>query len=58
MRIVDFKKSLSSVNEFIYFDSNDFLREKTSNPLRLKQVISDVEYLLKICIEESDKYFL
>lgn len=58
MRIVDFKKSLSSVNEFIYFDSNDFLREKTSNPLRLKQVISDAEYLLKICIEESDKYFL
>ncbi|MEI4771886.1 tetratricopeptide repeat protein [Psychrobacillus sp. FJAT-51614] len=58
MRIVDFKKSLSSVNEFIYFDSNDFLREKTSNPLRLKQVISDAEYLLKINIEESDKYFL
>ena len=58
MRIVDFKKSLSSVNEFIYFDSNDYLREKTSNPLKLKQVIADAEYLLKISIEKSDKYFL
>ena len=58
MSIVDFKKSLSSVNEFIYFDSNDYLREKTSNPLRLKKVIADAEYLLKMNIEESDKYFL
>ena len=58
MRIVDFKKSLSSVNEFIYFDSNDYLREKTSNPLKLKQVIADAEYLLKISFEKSEKYFL
>lgn len=58
MRIVDFRKNLSSVNEFIYFDSNDYLREKTSNPLKLKQVIADAEYLLKISIGESDKYFL
>ena len=58
MRIADFKNSLSSVNEFIYFDSNDYLREKTSNPLGLKKLIADAEYLLKIGIGESDKYFL
>jgi len=58
MRIADFKKSLTSVNEFIYFDSNDYLREKASNPLGLIQVITDAEYLLKIGIGESDKYFL
>lgn len=58
MRIADFNKSLSSVNEFIYFDSNDYLREKTSNPLGLKQVIAEAEYLLKIGVGESDKYFL
>ncbi|WP_419957993.1 hypothetical protein [Psychrobacillus psychrotolerans] len=50
MRIADFKNSLSSVNEFIYFDSNDYLREKTSNPLGLKQLIADAEYLTSCMI--------
>ncbi|MDM5247662.1 tetratricopeptide repeat protein [Lysinibacillus sp. G4S2] len=57
MRIVDFKKSISDLNKFIYFDNNDYLREKTSNPLKLKQVIAEAENLLKINNEE-DKYFL
>ncbi|TQR17705.1 hypothetical protein [Psychrobacillus vulpis] len=57
MRIVDFKKNLSSINEFIYFDSNDYLREKTTNPLKLKQVIAEAENLLRIS-DEEDKYFL
>ena len=32
--------------------------KSTSNPLGLKQVIADAEYLLKIGVGESDKYFL
>ncbi len=32
MSIVDFKKNISSINEFIYFDSNDYLRKNNSNP--------------------------
>ncbi|HWL24352.1 MAG TPA: hypothetical protein VNR38_11490 [Ureibacillus sp.] len=58
MSIVDFKNRLSSVNEFIYFDSNDYLREKTSNPPKIKQIIAEAENLLKKTIEEDDKYFL
>lgn len=58
MKIIDIKKSLSSANKYIYLDRNDYLREKTSNPLRLKQVIADAKFLLKTTIEDSDKYFL
>ncbi|CAM5198041.1 hypothetical protein UACE39S_04323 [Ureibacillus acetophenoni] len=58
MSIVDFKNRLSSINEFIYFDSIDYLREKTSNPLKIKQIIAEAENLLKMTIEEEDKYFL
>ncbi|WP_374967238.1 hypothetical protein [Lysinibacillus sp. RS5] len=57
MSIVDFKKRISDLSKFIYFDKNDYLREKTSNPLKLKQVIAEAENLLKINNEE-DKYFL
>lgn len=57
INIADFRKNLSSVNEIIYFDKSEFLREKTSNPLRLNQVISQAEGLLKGS-NENDKYFL
>lgn len=58
MSIEDFKKSLSSINEIIYFDSNEYLREKPANRLKLQQMIVEAENLLKNCTEEDDKYFL
>lgn len=57
MNITDFKEKLSALNEIIYFDKNDYLREKTSDFSKLKQVISEGEKLLRNC-NEDDKYFL
>lgn len=45
------------MNDVIYFDKNEYLREKTSNPLKLKQVISQAKYLLKNS-NASDTNFL
>ena len=45
------------MNEIIYFDKNEYLREKTSDPLKLNQIISQAERLL-VNINENDKYFL
>ncbi|MBD8521222.1 hypothetical protein [Lysinibacillus fusiformis] len=57
MNIADFKENLFALNDIIFFDQNDYLREKTSNPLKILQVISDAEALLKDS-DEDDKYFL
>jgi hypothetical protein len=32
MDLTNFKKELISINRDIYFDSNQYLREKSSNP--------------------------
>ncbi|MDS9470728.1 tetratricopeptide repeat protein [Sporosarcina pasteurii] len=45
------------MNEVIYFDKSECLREKTFNPLFLNQLISQAEGLLKGS-NENDKYFL
>lgn len=57
VNIADFKENLFALNDIIFFDQNDYLREKTSNPLKILQVISDAEALLKDS-DEDDKYFL
>lgn len=56
MKISEFQKKTSVIDEFIYFDENDFLREKTTNPLMLKQFIADAKYLLSE--NEEYKYYL
>ncbi|MCM3390743.1 hypothetical protein M3649_21950 [Ureibacillus chungkukjangi] len=57
MNIADFKENLFALNDIIFFDQSEYLREKTSNPLKILQVISDAEALLKDS-NEDDKYFL
>ena len=56
MEISEFQKNISVINEFIYFDENDYLREKTTNPLKLKEFIADAKYLLSE--NEEHKYYL
>jgi len=63
MDLTNFKKELTSINKDIYFDSNQYLREKSSNPVKLKQVIIKAESLLRQIKEETfiskdEKYFL
>lgn len=57
MDIENLKEKLNAVNDYIYFDKEQFLREKTSHPSMLKQVISQAECLLEKS-SEQDKYFL
>lgn len=56
MEIFEFQKNISVINEFIYFDENDYLREKTNNPIKLKQFIAEAKYLLSE--NEEHKYYL
>ena len=46
MNLSDLKEELLLINETIYFDSNQFLREKSSNLVKVKQVIDKAEALL------------
>ena len=63
---MDFKKlreDLSSITDIIYFDSNQYLREKSSNLLKLKQFIIKTEVFLEqikedALINKEEKYFL
>lgn len=57
MNLADYKESLTKISEIIYFDNNKYLREKTSDPLKLKQFINEAESLLQSCGEE-ERYFL
>src|SRR5690625_5590616 len=57
------KKKLSSIHEIIYFDSNECLRQKTSNPVMLKAVLDEAENLLTQLEKDpshdkDDLYFL
>ncbi|WP_404427932.1 hypothetical protein LG296_08315 [Ureibacillus chungkukjangi] len=58
MNFVDFKKSISRINEIIYFDREHFLREKTYNSSKLKQYIQSAEGLLKSTNILEGKYFI
>jgi HTH-type transcriptional regulator, pleiotropic regulator of extracellular virulence genes len=58
MRSAVIQNYMSEVSEIVYFDNNEYLREKTSDPSRLKEIIDDIEELLKICDEIEDRYFL
>jgi len=62
---MDFKKlreDLSSITDIIYFDSNQYLREKSSNLSKLKQFIIKAEVFLEQIKEDTfnkeEKYFL
>jgi tetratricopeptide (TPR) repeat protein len=54
----DFKRNLSSLNEIIYFDDNEFLREKTSDPVLLQQYIKEANEFLKSPLNEQEEYFI
>lgn len=56
MTVSKFKESLSTINDSIYFDEHDYLREKTSDPLKLNQLIGQAETLVETC-NDDDKYF-
>lgn len=58
MTLETYKNRLRSINETIYFDQNDFLREKTNNPVMLREFIEEGERLLEVTTSEDDKYFL
>ncbi|GAB0170013.1 tetratricopeptide repeat protein [Lysinibacillus sp. CTST325] len=58
MNFPEFKNCLLTINEIIYFDSNEYLREKTFNPFRLKEMIDIAEDLLANSTNEDEKYFL
>ena len=58
MMISDFRKSLIELNKIVYFDQNDFLREKTTDSPKLKQYILAAEELLKYANGYNEKYFL
>lgn len=58
MNFPEFKNCLLTISEIIYFDSNEYLREKTSNPFRLKEIIDIAENLVASITNEDEKYFL
>ncbi|HLQ97532.1 MAG TPA: GrpB family protein [Candidatus Dormibacteraeota bacterium] len=57
VNIAHLKKQLSTIDEILFFDENQYLREKTSDPMKLKQLIGEAENLLLNC-EGKDKVFL
>lgn len=57
MTVSNYKEKLAAMNEMIYFDKNDYLREKTSNPAKLNELIEEGECLLRLALE-NDLYFL
>ncbi|KOP71430.1 hypothetical protein AMS59_18605 [Lysinibacillus sp. FJAT-14745] len=58
MNFSEFRNCLVTISEIIFFDSNEYLREKTSNPFRLKEIIDIAENLLENLTNEDEKYFL
>ncbi|WP_028390777.1 hypothetical protein [Bacillus cihuensis] len=57
MNLADYRERLVAINEIVYFDKNEYLREKTSNPLKLKELIDEAENLLQSS-NGDDRYFL
>lgn len=57
MDLSEFKKELLFLNNYIYFDAAENLREKTNNPTKLKQMISNAECLLKDTSNNKDEFY-
>ncbi|SDI89727.1 tetratricopeptide repeat protein [Natribacillus halophilus] len=57
MNLAAIKEQLSSLQDIIYFDRNDYLREKTADPVQLKQFIVEIEQLLERDIVDTDELF-
>ena len=61
MSLSTIKEELILLNETIFFDSNQFLREKSSDPSKIKQVIDKAEVLLEQrtnLIAKDEEHFL
>ena len=61
MSLSTIKEELNLLNETIYFDSNQFLREKSSDPTKIKQAIDKAEALLvqrTNSITKDEEHFL
>ena len=63
MDFKELREELSSITDIIYFDSNQYLREKSSNLSKLKQFIIKTEVFLEqikedALINKEEKYFL
>lgn len=59
MRLAKFKEDVLAINETIYFDTDQYLREKSSDLTRMKELIDDGERLLTIPeISVANQYFL
>lgn len=57
MDMADFKQGLGAISSVIYYDRNEYLREKTSNSLKLVQLIRQGESLVE-GRNKKDQYFL
>lgn len=60
MTISEIKERYALINETIYFDPHDFLREKSTQPDKLYEVIGEAENMLKSeeLLNLDDWYFL
>lgn len=61
MTFFSLKEKLLAINKTIYFDHNDYLREKTTDPFKLKQVLAEAETYIEQALANLDKdkkYFL
>lgn len=58
MDITDIKENMNMINDIIYFDKNEYLREKTSDAIIINQVINQAENVLKENNDRDDQYFL
>ncbi|GAB3060024.1 hypothetical protein [Virgibacillus ainsalahensis] len=57
MDLADYRERLVAINDVVFFDKNEYLREKTSNPLKINELIDEAENLLQSS-NEDDRYFL
>ncbi|WP_017186253.1 tetratricopeptide repeat protein [Alkalibacillus haloalkaliphilus] len=58
MTLDKLKKELSHINEFVYFDEDDYLREKASNLSKVNELIKAAEQMLNFCKIEEDQFFI
>lgn len=56
--LTDFKNKLMNLNDIIYFDENEFLREKPKDRVLLQRYIDEGEKLLGTTLNNEDVYFL
>lgn len=58
MDITKFKDKVSIINEIIYFDKDNYLRETTTESTLIIQIIHEAESLLKVNNDKDNQYFL